>query len=62
MHILTESVLPTAEAAARQAATEAAHEALVELAGVRKRAGLALTLSIIAILTALGAAAVAWFL
>lgn len=62
MHILTESVLPTAEAAARQAATEAAHEALVELAGVRKRAGLALTLSIIAILAALGAGAVAWFL
>jgi CheY-like chemotaxis protein len=58
MHILTESVLPTAEAAARQAATEAAHEALVELAGVRKRAGFALLLSIVAILAALGVGAV----
>lgn len=58
MHILTESVLPTAEAAARQAATEAAQEALVELASIRKRAGLALTLSIVAILAALGIAGV----
>jgi CheY-like chemotaxis protein len=58
MHILTESVLPTAEAAARQAATEASQEALVELAGIRKRAGLALALSIIAILAALGIGAV----
>lgn len=54
LHILTESVLPTAEVAARQAATDAAQDAVAELANVRKRAGLAIVLSIIALIVALG--------
>lgn len=57
LHILTESVLPTAEVAARQAATEAVQDALATLDSIRKRAGLAMVLSIIALIVALGVGA-----
>ena len=55
--ISKEVVLPGAKSAAREAANEAAEEGMAELVGIRKRVGLALVVSWIAILMAVGAVA-----
>lgn len=55
--IMTESLLPRAELSAREAALEAADEAIINMEKNRKQANAALIISVIAILVGLGALA-----